>query len=97
MGQFSNDLFDDLLLENIWPSILKISPWQDQIALFFSLHLLNKAWKQLVDSSESWSAYNVRLVEYQHIEYFMEQNRKAKYENRGPESYSSDEWMNNFD
>jgi hypothetical protein len=37
---------NDLLLENIWPSILKISPWQYQIARFFStLHLLNKAWK----------------------------------------------------
>lgn len=97
MGQLSNDLPNDLLLENIWPSILKIFPWQDQITLFFSLHLLNKAWKQLVDSNESWSAYNVHLAKYQHTKYFMEQDRKAKYENRGHESYSSNEWMNDFD
>ncbi len=92
MGQFLNDLPNDLLLEIIWPFIWKISPWKDQIALLFNLCLLNKAWKQLVDRSESWSAYNV--VEYQHIKYLMEQNRKAKYENRGLKSYSSNEWMN---
>lgn len=67
MGQFSNDLPNDLLLENIWPSILKISPCKDQIALFFSLHLSNKAQKQLVNRSESWSNYNVHLAKIQNI------------------------------
>jgi hypothetical protein len=27
----------------------------------------------------------------------MEQDRRAKYENRGLESYSFDEWMNDYD
>jgi hypothetical protein len=27
----------------------------------------------------------------------MEQDRKTKYENKGPKSYSFDEWINNFD
>ncbi len=67
MGQFLNDLPNDLLFENIWPSILKIFPWKDQIALFFNLCLMNKVQKQLVNRSESWSTYNVHLAKIQNI------------------------------
>jgi hypothetical protein len=64
---------------------------------FGTLHLLNKAWKYLVDRSEVWSTYKIHLAEYQHTKYLMEQEREAKYENIGLESFSSNEWMNNFD
>jgi hypothetical protein len=49
--------------------------------MFFSLCLLNKTWKWLVDRIESWYAYKVHLVEYQHTKYFIEQERETKYEN----------------
>jgi len=49
--------------------------------IIFSLCLLNKTWKWLVDIIESWSTYKVHLAEYQHTKYFMEQERKTKYEN----------------
>lgn len=61
----------------------------DIVALFFSLHLCNKAWQMVVDKSEGWGIWSVHVAEFYLDKLNLEKHQKEEWENHGPKSYTS--------
>jgi hypothetical protein len=63
MGEFSNTLPNELVLNCIRPILCKIYPWEERYKMLLTLHLCNKFWKQLIDDSEDVQLYGLQMVE----------------------------------
>jgi len=65
MGEFSPNLLINIILHHIWPKVCAIPSWPNQMLLCFTLCIINKSWKDLVDGSQDWAHYKFHLLELQ--------------------------------
>jgi hypothetical protein len=88
MGQYLGIMLDDLISNLVYPKILVIFPWEDQIPLFQSLKLCNKAWKRLIDSSSQWlhTKFCLLVLHFEQ-QVALEAKRRLQWKNREFGSY----------
>jgi len=88
MGQYSGTMPNDLILSPIYPNIPVISSWEDQIQVFQSLRLCDKAWKKLIDNSSQWLDTKFFLLVL-HFEWqaTLEVKKKLQWKNCESENY----------